>query len=82
MRTDVPPPPPSPGVLANMCARRAWDDDVDDRTRLLLEWAADVIRLCVGRSHRSASKAEKLEAELERTLKYLDSVLAQRGGAA
>lgn len=82
MRTDVPPPPPSPGVLANMCARRAWDDDVDDKSRQLLEWAADTIRLCVSKSHKSASRAEKLEAELERTLEYLTTVLRQEGGAA
>ena len=82
MRTDSPPPPPSPGVLANMCARRAWDDDVDDRSRQLLEWAADTIRACVAAQHRASSKSEKLEAELERTLGYLNGLLAQRGGAA
>ena len=82
MRTDVPPPPPSPGVLASMCARHAWSDDIDDTSRQLLEWAADVIRLCVSQSHRSASRAEKLEAELERTLEYLTAVLRQEGGVA
>ena len=80
--TDSPPPPPSPGVLANMCARRAWDDDVDDRSRQLLEWAADVIRLCVGAQHRACSKAEKLEAERDQLQAYLHTLLAQRGGAA
>lgn len=54
-----------------MCARRAWDDDVDDKSRQLLEWAADVIRLCVSKSHRSASRAEKLEAERDHLLEYV-----------
>ena len=82
MRTDSPPPPPSPGVLANLCARRAWDDDVDDESRELLWHAADCIRACVGAQHRASSRAEKLEAELERTLGYLNGLLSQRGGAA
>lgn len=71
MRTDVPPPPPSPGVLATLCARRAWDDDVDDESRQLLEWAADTIRLCVSKSHQAASRAEKLEAERDNLLEWV-----------
>lgn len=74
MRTDVPPPPPSPGVLANLCARRAWDDDVDDESRQLLEWAADVIRLCVGAQHSACSKAERLEAERDQLLEYVHAL--------
>lgn len=73
---DTPPPPPSPGVLANLCARRAWDDDVDDRSRLLLEWAADVIRACVSAQHRALSRAEKLEAERDL---LIDTVAALTG---
>lgn len=73
------PPPPSPGVLANLCARRAWDNDVDDNSRELLWAAADCIRACVAAKHRESSKSEKLEAELERTLAYLNGLLSQRG---
>ena len=69
--TETPPPPPSPGVLASMCARHAWSNDIDDRSRLLLEWAADTIRLCVSNSHKSASRAEKLEAERDHLLEYV-----------
>jgi hypothetical protein len=54
-----------------MCARHAWSNDIDDRSRQLLEWAADVIRLCVSKSHRSASRAEKLEAERDHLLEYV-----------
>ena len=69
--TKTPPPPPSPGVLASMCARHAWSNDIDDRSRQLLEWAADVIRICVSKSHKSASRAEKLEAERDHLLEYV-----------
>ncbi len=34
---------PSPGVLADACMVRAWDDDTPDRERLLLEQAARLI---------------------------------------
>jgi hypothetical protein len=54
-----------------MCARHAWSNDIDDRSRQLLEWAADVIRLCVSKSHKSASRAEKLEAERDHLLEYV-----------
>jgi hypothetical protein len=54
-----------------MCARHAWSNDIDDKSRQLLEWAADVIRLCVSKSHKSASRAEKLEAERDHLLEYV-----------
>jgi hypothetical protein len=54
-----------------MCARHAWSNDIDDKSRQLLEWAADVIRLCVSKSHQSASRAEKLEAERDHLLEYV-----------
>jgi hypothetical protein len=76
--TETPPPPPSPGVLASMCAKHAWSNDIDDRSRLLLEWAADVIRLCVGKSHKSASRAEKLEAERDHLLEYVAALTGAR----
>jgi hypothetical protein len=76
--TDSPPPPPSPGVLASMCARHAWQDDIDDTSRQLLEWAADTIRLCVSKSHRSASRAEKLEAERDHLLEWVAALTGAR----
>ncbi len=69
--TETPPPPPSPGVLASMCARHAWSNDIDDKSRQLLEWSADTIRLCVSKSHKSASRAERLEAERDHLLEYV-----------
>jgi hypothetical protein len=54
-----------------MCASHAWSNDIDDKSRQLLEWAADVIRLCVSKSHKSASRAEKLEAERDHLLEYV-----------
>jgi hypothetical protein len=54
-----------------MCARHAWSNDIDDKSRQLLEWAADVIRICVSKSHQSASRAEKLEAERDHLLEYV-----------
>jgi hypothetical protein len=50
---------PAPLVVAERCMARAWDDDVDDRTRRLLEMAHDTI-------HRLASRVVKLAAFSER----------------
>jgi hypothetical protein len=64
-----------------MCARHAWSDDIDDTSRQLLEWSADVIRLCVSQSHRSASRAEKLEAENETLKAYIVAIgMEHKGG--
>ena len=46
------------------CARRAWDDDVDDESRELLELAADCIRELMVRAGTCSLRAER--AELER----------------
>lgn len=40
---------PAPRTLAEACLSRAWDDDVDDRDRLLLEQAARVIEHLLAR---------------------------------
>ena len=82
MDCDAPPPAPAPGVLADMLARRAWDDDIGDNDRLLMEWSADTIRSQGGENVRLVHRNEQLEAELERTLEYLTSVLRQEGGAS
>jgi hypothetical protein len=47
-----------------MCAQRAWDDEVDDDTRVRLEFAADTIRLLMKRCVELAGLFERLEAEL------------------
>jgi len=55
---------PAPSVVADLCAQRAWDDEVDDDTRLRLEFAADTIRLLMKRCVELAGLFERLEAEL------------------
>lgn len=53
---------PAPSVVADLCAQRAWDDAVDDDTRLRLEFAADTIRLLMARCTRLALHLERAEA--------------------
>jgi hypothetical protein len=55
---------PAPSVVADLCAQRAWDDEVDDDTRVRLEFAADTIRLLMKRCVELAGLFERLEAEL------------------
>jgi len=55
---------PAPSVVADLCAQRAWDDEVDDDTRLRLEFAADTIRLLMKRCVELAGLFERLEAQL------------------
>lgn len=64
MDCDTPEPAPPVVVLADLCARRAWDDDVDDASRQLLEWAADTMRALMLVNGRLAIRSEKLEAAL------------------
>jgi len=65
MNRDNPYPPPAPGVLAQMCARAAWRQDLDDDVRLLLEWAADTITGSEFERGRALGRAERLEAVCE-----------------
>lgn len=81
MDCDSPPPAPAAGVLADLCARAAWDDDVDDDARQLLEWAADTIRALLIANGRYANRAEHLEAEAA-TYEALLYGPNQKGGAA
>jgi len=62
MSCDNPYQPPSPTIVADLCAQRAWDDAIDDDTRLRLEWACDTIRVLMGRLVKQAHKLETLEA--------------------
>lgn len=65
MGCDTPEPAPAPCILADICARRAWDDDVDDTSRQLLEWAADTIRSLIVANARHANRAEHMDAKAE-----------------
>lgn len=48
--------------LATYCEARAWDDEVDDASRLLLEQAADMIRGLMARCVSLAAATERREA--------------------
>ena len=48
--------------LATYCEARAWDDEVDDSSRLLLEQAADMIRGLMARCVALAAATEQREA--------------------
>jgi hypothetical protein len=52
---------PAPRVLADACMARAWDDDTDDASRLLLEQAALVIAHLAGRCVDLAAVLEREE---------------------
>lgn len=80
MATDNPYPAPAPLVLADMCAIQAWNDHLDDHSRKLLEWAADVIRQVVRENHRLSHQAEQLEGD--NALLFHLHYGPQKGGAA
>lgn len=69
-----------PEEVRARCARRCWDDDCDDDSRVLLELAADTIRSLM---LRTGSLAQKLEAS-ECQVALLRAVCygSQKGGAA
>ena len=52
--------------LATYCEARAWDNEVDDASRLLLEQAADMIRGLMARCVSLAAATEKREARRAR----------------
>ncbi|NBW15342.1 MAG: hypothetical protein EBR82_45840 [Caulobacteraceae bacterium] len=62
MSPDSPKLPP-PASVAAMCRRRAWDDDVDDETRVALELASRTIRVLMVRLVRQAMHMERIEAK-------------------
>lgn len=64
MDCELPEHPPAPCVLAEMCTSRAWDDDINDRDRQLLEWAGDMLAALLVLNARYTARAEVLEANL------------------
>jgi hypothetical protein len=62
MSIDNPYELPPPTIVADLCAQRAWDDEVDDDTRLRLEFASDTIRGLMRRCVELAKRNETLEA--------------------
>ena len=63
MSKENPYPAPSPRVLADMCAMHAWNEHIDDQTRLLLEWSADELRRLMDRLVAQARAHEQAEAK-------------------
>ena len=55
---DAPFDLPAPRDLADRCMARAWDDDCDDASRLLLEQAALTITRLLARLAMVAEHAE------------------------
>jgi hypothetical protein len=53
---------PAPLVVAERCMARAWQDDIDDRSRRLLEQAHDTIHVLAGRVVKLAAFTERQEA--------------------
>ena len=64
--SDKPYTLPAAVTLASRCESRAWDDDTDDDSRLLLEQAADMIRGLMARCVSLAAASEKREARRTR----------------
>jgi hypothetical protein len=69
-------------TVADMCAMRAWDDNIDDDSRLLLEMAADTIRLLHKRLMKLAHSNEQAEANNAQLAQYIGVLCGQKGGAA
>jgi len=73
-------PEASPERVRELCARRMWDDDADDQSRLILELAADTIRELMCRCGSASLRAERAEAR-EQTLLAI-CYGSQKGGAS
>lgn len=58
-------PPPPARLLAEMCILRAWDDDTDDQSRLLLEQAHEVLVTLADRLESQARCLEHIETRIE-----------------
>jgi hypothetical protein len=69
-------------TVADMCAMQAWENDVDDESRLRLEMAADTIRALHRRLIENARTLENTEADATVMARYIRSLAGQKGGAA
>jgi hypothetical protein len=71
---------PSPDAVRAACARRCWDDDTDDVSRVLLEQAADTIRALMLRCGKLSKSLEA--SEMQTALLRAVAYGPQKGGAA
>lgn len=81
MDCEAPIPAPSPNILADLSARRSWDEGVSDHCRQLHEWNADTVRSLIVEIARLKNRNEHLEAEVA-TYAALLYGPNQKGGAA
>lgn len=82
MNEDKPYNLPPALTVADMCAMRAWEDSIDDDSRLLLEMAADTIRALHKRLCLLAKSNETAEATNEQLAGFIRVLSGQKGGAA
>jgi hypothetical protein len=80
MATDNPYPAPAPLVLSRMCAKAAWQQDIPDATRMLLEWAADTIKEKCRETNQLRHDRDQAEADAAHLFQLHFG--PQKGGAA
>jgi hypothetical protein len=82
MNEDQPFDLPPALTVADLCAQQAWENDIDDESRLRLEMAADTIRALHRRLMQISKTLETTEAHATEMAKYIRSMSGQKGGAA
>jgi hypothetical protein len=82
MNEDKPYDLPPALTVADLCAQQAWENNIDDESRLRLEMAADTIRALHRRLMQIAKSLETTEAHATEMAKYIRSMSGQKGGAA
>jgi len=80
MKAENPCPAPAPLVLARMCAKAAWKQDLPDYERMLLEWAGDVIRDKCRENNQLRHDRDQAEADAAHLFQLHYG--PQKGGAA
>jgi hypothetical protein len=82
MSEDKPFNLPPAVTVAEMCQMRAWDDDTDDESRLVLEMAEQTIRALHRRLVRVSHSMEQAEATNDQLAGFVRVLGGQKGGAA
>jgi hypothetical protein len=82
MNEDKPFDLPPALTVAEMCVMRAWDDETDDDSRLVLEMAEHTIRALHCRLVKISKSLETIEADAGVMANYIRSMSGQKGGAA
>jgi hypothetical protein len=82
MNEDKPYDLPPALTVADLCAQQAWENNIDDESRLRLEMAADTIRALHRRLMQISKTLETTEAHAGVMADYIRSLAGQKGGAA